>query len=210
MSEAEKRATELAWCVQVAEDVATRLEDTWPNDVLLNRCERAFRWFVAEIERLEKIAYPLGGVADQPDAPRANVLTCAKCGRYATLTADPTDAVYTIQGFFCPCGHYTRNGDVVIPSDEPPMSPTRRGFADPFDRRYGPQAKGDGVTDDTDAIRKAMRINVPDETLEDRKADQTSVRRLSEAPCDQCGYNGPGYYQPDVHKCAATTEGRAK
>jgi len=25
---------------------------------------------------------------------------------------------------------------------------------------------------------------------------------LSEAPCDVCGYNGPGYYQPDTHPCA--------
>lgn len=27
-------------------------------------------------------------------------------------------------------------------------------------------------------------------------------RRLSPAPCDQCGYNGPGYFQPDQHPCA--------
>ena len=25
---------------------------------------------------------------------------------------------------------------------------------------------------------------------------------MKEAPCFCCGYNGPGYYQPDVHKCA--------
>jgi len=26
---------------------------------------------------------------------------------------------------------------------------------------------------------------------------------LSDAPCDLCGYNGPGYYQPNTHPCAA-------
>jgi len=26
---------------------------------------------------------------------------------------------------------------------------------------------------------------------------------LSPAPCNKCGYNGAGYYQPDQHKCAA-------
>ena len=28
-------------------------------------------------------------------------------------------------------------------------------------------------------------------------------RLLSAAPCDQCGYNGPGYYQPKTHPCAS-------
>lgn len=27
--------------------------------------------------------------------------------------------------------------------------------------------------------------------------------RLSPAPCSKCGYNGPGYFQPDTHPCAA-------
>jgi len=26
---------------------------------------------------------------------------------------------------------------------------------------------------------------------------------MDEAPCFCCGYNGPGYYQPDTHPCAA-------
>lgn len=30
-----------------------------------------------------------------------------------------------------------------------------------------------------------------------------SSRKLSDAPCNVCGYNGPGYYQPDTHPCAA-------
>jgi hypothetical protein len=25
---------------------------------------------------------------------------------------------------------------------------------------------------------------------------------MEEAPCFCCGYNGPGYFQPDKHKCA--------
>lgn len=27
-----------------------------------------------------------------------------------------------------------------------------------------------------------------------------------EAPCCVCGYNGPNYFQPSVHKCAALKE----
>ncbi len=26
---------------------------------------------------------------------------------------------------------------------------------------------------------------------------------MRDAPCDKCGYNGPNYYQPNVHPCAA-------
>ena len=29
------------------------------------------------------------------------------------------------------------------------------------------------------------------------------IVRFEKAPCYRCGYNGPGYYQPDTHKCAA-------
>lgn len=25
---------------------------------------------------------------------------------------------------------------------------------------------------------------------------------MEQAPCFCCGYNGPGYFQPDTHKCA--------
>lgn len=31
----------------------------------------------------------------------------------------------------------------------------------------------------------------------------TAQKALSPAPCDVCGYNGPGYYQPETHPCAA-------
>ena len=27
--------------------------------------------------------------------------------------------------------------------------------------------------------------------------------RFERAPCYMCGYNGPGYYKPDTHPCAA-------
>ena len=38
--------------------------------------------------------------------------------------------------------------------------------------------------------------------LESRLSDQRAAV-LSDAPCSKCGYNGPGYYQPDTHPCAA-------
>lgn len=36
-----------------------------------------------------------------------------------------------------------------------------------------------------------------------REALAEQPRLLSAAPCDQCGYNGPGYYQPKTHPCAS-------
>lgn len=42
--------------------------------------------------------------------------------------------------------------------------------------------------------------------VERLSAWQTSVLRrrgLSDAPCDVCGYNGEGYYQPSTHSCAS-------
>ena len=32
--------------------------------------------------------------------------------------------------------------------------------------------------------------------------------KLSDAPCDRCGYNGRGYYQPETHACAALGGGQ--
>ena len=29
------------------------------------------------------------------------------------------------------------------------------------------------------------------------------VRRFERAPCYLCGYNGPGYFQPNLHPCAS-------
>lgn len=41
------------------------------------------------------------------------------------------------------------------------------------------------------------------EAERDRLSAQLRARGLSPAPCDVCGYNGPGYYQPETHPCAA-------
>jgi len=30
-----------------------------------------------------------------------------------------------------------------------------------------------------------------------------SMGAMKDAPCFCCGYNGPGYYNPEVHQCAA-------
>ena len=32
------------------------------------------------------------------------------------------------------------------------------------------------------------------------------MAKLSPAPCDRCGYNGPSYYQPETHPCAVADE----
>ncbi len=71
----------------------------------------------------------------------------------------------------------------------------------------------------TIALTKAQAIHIAglpanvEEQLASLKAQverlsawQTSVLRrrgLSDAPCDVCGYNGVGYYQPSTHPCAA-------
>lgn len=64
------REQALAWCVQVHEDVSKKLDETWPNDPLLRRCEQALGWYIREIERLEKIAYPMPGSTDVTDSAR--------------------------------------------------------------------------------------------------------------------------------------------
>jgi hypothetical protein len=50
----EQRAELMAWCGKVSEDVCKRLDETWPNDVLLTRCATAFGRLFAEIDRLER------------------------------------------------------------------------------------------------------------------------------------------------------------
>lgn len=46
--------------------------------------------------------------------------------------------------------------------------------------------------------------------IEAQEAEIKRLRKLAmtthlfeEAPCFLCGYNGPGYYQPEQHPCAA-------
>lgn len=66
------RGDRLGWCVKVHEDVEKRLDDTWPNDPLLRRSAQAFRWLLADIEQLEKVAYPIPRPSDQPAAQPAS------------------------------------------------------------------------------------------------------------------------------------------
>lgn len=55
---------------------------------------------------------------------------------------------------------------------------------------------------------KAMKENRWSTTQFDRPPmtkplpEETRPRKLSNAPCDRCGYNGPGYFQPEQHPCA--------
>lgn len=37
-------------------------------------------------------------------------------------------------------------------------------------------------------------------------AAQPKKRPVSDAPCDVCGYNGPGYYQSETHPCIAAAQ----
>lgn len=32
--------------------------------------------------------------------------------------------------------------------------------------------------------------------------ERIDLKRFQKAPCYICGYNGPNYYQPEVHECA--------
>lgn len=34
------------------------------------------------------------------------------------------------------------------------------------------------------------------------RPQRMDIKRFQKAPCYICGYNGPGYYQPEVHDCA--------
>jgi len=35
------------------------------------------------------------------------------------------------------------------------------------------------------------------------REERIDTKRFAEAPCHLCGYNGPDYYQPSTHPCAA-------
>jgi hypothetical protein len=51
--------------------------------------------------------------------------------------------------------------------------------------------------------------NIPDDAADEIERLRTvAVKRglWKEAPCCVCGYNGPNYFQPSVHKCAAIEE----
>lgn len=48
-------------------------------------------------------------------------------------------------------------------------------------------------------LESARRADTRARELEDRLF---ALGAMDEPPCFCCGYNGPGYYQPNVHKCA--------
>lgn len=48
-------------------------------------------------------------------------------------------------------------------------------------------------------------VTALDKALSQPPAPEQASGEISPAPCDKCGYNGPGYYQPDTHPCAATS-----
>jgi len=57
--------------------------------------------------------------------------------------------------------------------------------------------KGDGYNGEyANTLSNAMEYI---EQLEDRLFASGA---MEQAPCFCCGYNGPGYYQPDKHPCA--------
>lgn len=47
---------------------------------------------------------------------------------------------------------------------------------------------------------KVIALTAQQPAAVDGAVDKARFRR---APCHLCGYNGPGYYQPDTHPCAA-------
>ncbi len=67
--------------------------------------------------------------------------------------------------------------------------------------RCGPGAEGfawDSYRDGVLAENKRLRAEV-----ERYKKRLFEMGAMEEAPCIFCGYNGPGYFQPDTHPCAA-------
>ena len=48
--------------------------------------------------------------------------------------------------------------------------------------------------------RKVQRLEAMVRFLEDLLIERGA---MEDAPCFICGYDGPGYYQPDKHRCAA-------
>lgn len=53
---------------------------------------------------------------------------------------------------------------------------------------------------DSDCIAIAAEADAEIERL---RALLFSLGVMEQAPCFCCGYNGPGYFQPDIHPCAA-------
>jgi DNA repair exonuclease SbcCD ATPase subunit len=62
------------------------------------------------------------------------------------------------------------------------------------------------LTDELEAVCKQLATRW-EETA--KLKVELAKRGLSDAPCDVCGYNGPGYYQPNQHRCAALAKREA-
>lgn len=66
-------------------------------------------------------------------------------------------------------------------------------------REYDPYEIHIGIDD-----KSYVRADLYEKLLRTYEATKQPMP-LSEAPCSKCGYNGPGYYQPSTHQCAATS-----
>lgn len=54
-----------------------------------------------------------------------------------------------------------------------------------------------------DRVHAALLAIWPNPPAQAAQMDRIDKRRFEKAPCYLCGYNGPGYYQPNTHPCAA-------
>lgn len=55
--------------------------------------------------------------------------------------------------------------------------------------------------DAADALYDAVSARLPDPTPA-ALVGRMDLKRFEKAPCYICGYNGPNYYQAEVHECA--------
>lgn len=57
--------------------------------------------------------------------------------------------------------------------------------------------------DSDDVANIALKLGKENRRRVSRLEDMLFKRgAMNEAPCFCCGYNGPGYYQPEIHPCA--------
>jgi hypothetical protein len=80
-----------------------------------------------------------------------------------------------------------------------------RDAADEIERLTRELAKARGkLRDDWNRFMDALRAEVGRHLNADETFDR---KRFEKAPCYICGYNGAGYYQPGLHRCAAQYHG---
>lgn len=75
-------------------------------------------------------------------------------------------------------------------------------FDELLDHIYEHGTAAEGVIEKANAFARAViaRYAPQQPAAVDGAIDKA---RFERAPCYLCGYNGPGYYQPDTHPCAA-------